>query len=337
MITHADAPAGAARRQNWIVIVRRVFIAFGCFVFLAYCWASVVYQNQVDVPGYRVVEIDLLGGVPRETWEKDQQVQFQRLMDLENKKYQLPDQPESGNGEASRQLTSKDFADYVAAHSGQPVMMRLRDASAIYSLLSHNYLLRDSIFKPDDPLGTPVYFGGQPLDKEMLDDLRTRGVTMITVTGHGAAVNFQIGTALMIAVIFLTLVAALRPIVWAPFLVMLEKRKRELDMGTEADRQNQQEADRFAREKERRHTELDREIQALRMNDQRTIAGEAGAIVKEARDREKEIKLTGLRDIARSSEVARAELEKQLPELAEAVADAVTPGRGGARWDRMEQ
>lgn len=317
--------------------MRRIFIAFGIIVFLAYCWASVVYQNQVDVPGYRLTEIDLLGSVSRETWEKDQQIRFQRLMDLENKKYQLPEAPEKGAGEDARPLTSKDFEAVIAAQPGQPVMMRVRDASAIYALLSHKYLLRDSIFKPDDPLGTPVYFGGRPLDKGMLDDLRERGVQVIAVTGHAAAVNFQVGTALMIAVIFFTLVAALKPIVWQPFQIMLEKRRRELDMGAEAERQNQQEADRYAREKERRHTELDREIQALRLGGQREAAGEAAAIVKEARDREKEIKLAGLREIADSSNRARAELEERIPELAEEVANAVMPGRGGARWDRMEQ
>lgn len=314
--------------------MRRVFIALGIVIFLLYCWASVVYQNQVDVPAYRDVEIDLLGGKTREAWDKDQQVQFQRLMDLETKSYQLP---AGADGDTNRPLTSDDFAAYIAKTPGQPVLMALRDTSGFSSLLAHNYILRDTIPDPANPDGRPLYFGGHPLDKPMLDDLRTRGFKTLTVSGHAAPVNFQVGTALMIAVIFFTLAAALKPILWKPFIVMLEKRRRELEIGSEAERQNLQEAVRYAEEERRRNTELGRHVQELRMRGQRETAREAGEIVREARNREKEVKLTGLRDIGRAADYARAEMEKKIPELAESIADALTPGSDGPPWERFEK
>ncbi|MCD8138230.1 MAG: ATP synthase F0 subunit B [Planctomycetaceae bacterium] len=310
--------------------MRRAFIAFGIAVFLVYCWASVAYQNQVDVPGYKDVQIDLLGGMSRQRWDASPQEQFQRLTTLENKRYQLPLDAE---GDTGRPLTADDFLQVIAGTEGGPVRMRLRDPEAIYSLLSHNYLLRDSIMESSDPRAQPIYVGGGAIDKEMLDDLRERGIRTITVSGHAAPVNFQLGTGLMVAVIFFTLVAALKPVLWGPFLVMLEKRRRELEIGAEAERQNQQETIRFEEEKRKRHAELDRDMQALRLDGQRENARLANGIIHAARDREQEVKLAGLRDIRLNAETTKGELDARVPELAEMMAAALTPGAGGDTTD----
>ncbi len=327
--------------------MRRAFIAFGIAVFLIYCWASVAYQNRVDVPEYKLVIVDLLGGASRAQWDADQQAQFQRLMHLEGRNYQLPADaklpagapPAKGGaaaakpGEAKympvdRPLTSDDFTRLIARSPGlSPVRLQLRDTSEFYNLLAKNYLLRDSIPNPADPDGPPLYDGGQQLHKDMLDDLRLRGFKTITVTGHGAPVGFQIGTALMLAIIFLTLVAALKPVLWEPFMAMLERRKRELETGAEAERQNQQEAIRFEEERRGRNLQLDREIQSAKMRNQSDIAREAGEIVKAARNEEKEVKLAGLRQLSEESKQAAEALERDIPALAQAVADALTPGR----------
>ena len=315
--------------------MRKAFIASGILIFLVYCWASVVWQNQVDIPGYKPIEIDLLGGRSRADWDADQQGQFQRLMDLETKNYQLP---EDAGGDVDRPLTSADYQAVIGKTPGHPVLMKVRDAGAVYALLSHNYVLRDSIPDPEDPDGVrPLYFGGHSLDKATLDDLRARGFGTITVSGHAAPVNFQTGTALMIAVIFFTLVAALKPLLWEPFTAMLEKRRHELEVGSEAERQNQLEAVRFEEERRRRHAELDRRIQEIRLSGQREAAGEAAEILHEAREREKGEKMAGLRDIGRAGDVARQEVTAAVPDLALAVADALTPGKGDTRWDRMEE
>ncbi|MCD8352341.1 MAG: ATP synthase F0 subunit B [Planctomycetaceae bacterium] len=310
--------------------MRRAFIAFGIAVFLVYCWASVAYQNQVDVPGYTNVQIDLLGGMSRQRWESSQQEQFQRLTALENKRYQLPLDAE---GDTNRPLTADDFARVIAGTEGAPVLVRLRDPVAIYSLLSLNYLLRDSVMESPDPRAQPIYVGGGAIDKEMLDDLRERGIRTITVSGHAPPVNFQVGTSLMIAVIFFTLVAALKPVLWRPFLAMLEKRRRELEIGAEAERQNQQEAIRFEEEKRKRHAELDRDMQALRLDGQRENARVANGIIREARDREQEVKLAGLRDIRLQADQTKSELDTRVPELAELMAAALTPGVSGDTLD----
>lgn len=195
-------------------------------------------------------------------------------------------------------------------------------------LLDRKYLLRDSIYTP---AGEALYFGGAPVDGEMLDALRSAGVTTITVSGFAPAVNFQLGTALMVALIFFAFVAALKPVVWDPFTLMLEKRMKQLAQGTEAQRRNQLEADRFAAEKERRNAEMARDIQALRLDGQRETAKEANALVRAARDREKEVKFAGLRDIAAAAETAREAMEKEIPALAELVAEAVAPRAGTGR------
>lgn len=335
--------------------MRKVFIAFGIGVFLLYCWASIAYQNQVDVPGYRLVGIDLLGGVSRDAWDADSQVRFQRLMELETKNYQLPEDASikagkpgeanvgrhahadaDGNIPVDRPLNSDDFAWLIAnAPKNGPVTMKLRDTSAIYGLLAHNYLLRDSIPWPGNPDGPPLYLGGYPLDKDMLDRLRALDITVITVTGHAEPVNFLPGTALMIAVIFLTLVAALKPILWDPFLVMLEKRRHELEVGGEAERQNQLEASRFQAEERRRRDELNRAIQELRLREQHETVRQSGEIIAEAREREKAAKLKGLREMGLAVAKAERKLEGTIPELAGTIADALTPGKAGPRWDIM--
>lgn len=327
--------------------MRRAFIALGIAVFLVYCWASVVYQNRVPVPGYRLVDVDLLGGRSRADWDADTQARFQRLMELENGNYQLPADAavkapppgdpagahiragEDGMLSVDEPLGSDAFAWIIKnAPADGPVRVRLRDTSAIYDLLGRNYSLRDTIDNPDNPEGEPLYVGGRPLDKAMLDDLRAKGFKSVTVTGHGSPVTFQLGTALMVAVIFLTLVAALRPVLWAPFMALLEKRRRELEAGGEAERENQVEATRFQDESRRRHAELNRTIQELRLRGQRETAGDAAAILQEARTKEKAVKLSGLQEIGSQAARAEEELEKRIPELAEAIARSLTPGAG---------
>lgn len=327
--------------------MRKAFIALGIVLFLIYCWASVVYQNRVDIPDYRLVDVDLLGGVTRARWDASPQSRFQRLMELETLRYQLPEDARIAAGDKTRSdadrllpvdrpLTGGDFAHLIAsAPAGEGVVVRLRDAGAIYALVNRNYLLRDNIEDPGYRDGPPLYVGGRAVDKDMLDALRARGLRTITVTGHGAPVSFQTGTAIMVAIIFLTLVAALKPILWDPFLAMLEKRVRELEIGAEAERQNQAEAIRYEEESRRRNDSLYRSLQELRMGEERETARQAGDIVNAARDGEKRFKEDGLRELGASAREAEARLREELPALAEAVAEALTPGRGGTRWDRL--
>ncbi len=315
--------------------MRRAFIALGIIIFLLYCWASVVYENAVDIPDYKTVTVDLMNGMSKAEWDKNQQAQLTWLMDLENRKYQLP--VDSKDGSPEKPLTSDDFSRFIAkAPAGQPALVQLRDTSAIYELVGRKYLLRDTIRNPQDPDGDPLYYGGVPVEKKMLDDLRGKGFHHITVTGHAAPVNFQIGTSLMIVVIFFTLVAALMPILWNPFIAMLEKRRKELDMGAEAERQNQVEKFSFEEEKRRRNDELARNLQAKRLDAERDTAKQAAAIIKEARDKERSEKVEGLRQLGATAASTREEMEKRIPELAKEVADALTPGKGGARWDGLK-
>ena len=314
--------------------MRRIGIALGIILFLVYCWASVAYQNRATIPDYKPVEVDLLGGMSREAWEADSQAAFQRLMELEGKKYQFP-HGEPGSGRA---LSAADFEKLIAGFKpDEKPVVRLLDAGAVHALADRHYVLRDNIYSPSDPEGQPVYLAGRPLDKALLDELRELGFRTVTVSGHGAPVNFQLGTAIMVAIIFLTLAAALKPALWEPFLAMLEKRAHELETGEEATRQNQLEAVRYGEEDRRRHAELNREIQELRLKGKRQAALEAAAITKKAKDQESALKAEGLRELGEASQQAEEELRQRIPEFAQAVADALTPGRGGPRWDLLAE
>lgn len=340
--------------------MRRAFITFGIIVFLLYCRASVVNQNEVAIPGYKLVKVDVLGGKTRAEWDADPQQQFTRLMELESKKYQLPvgSKIPAGSGETSKMskpgvtdaegnispdhpLTSDDFAHMLAqAPTGTGLTLELRDSLAIYALADHKYILRDPVFPPgsgDAPDVKPLYNYDQVLNKSIIDGLINDGIKQVTITGHSAPVNVQLGTALMVAIIFFTLFAALRPILWDPFIVMLEKRRREMEIGAEAERQNQVEEGRFADEKARRNAQLNREVQDLRMQGQRETAQMVGEIIKAARVDEKKVKLAGLREISDNASAAHAQLKQDVPALAQAVADALTPGfKGGdTRWERL--
>lgn len=333
--------------------MRRIFIVFGIAVFLLYCWASVVYQNQVKVPEYRLVKVDVLGnGRTRAQWDADSQARFQRLMQLESAKYQLPEgarvpapadpkrpvQPEAtdayGNIATSHPLSADDFerlASGVAPDKG--LVMELRDTRAIYALVNRNYLLRDPVTRPGDDQ-TILYSYATPIDKEMIDSLIHNGITMVTVTGHAPPVNFEIGTSLIIAVIFLTLAAALKPLLWDPFQTMLDKRRRELDTGAEASRQNALDETRLEETRKTANAKLLRELDDLRNREQGEAGRLAGSIVREARDKEKQAKLAGLRRLGSAADSARETLREDIPALAEAIADALVPTGGDTRREK---
>lgn len=321
---------------------RRAFIIFGVIAFLVYCWASVVYQNQVAVPGPRTVEIDLLGGKSRAVWDADTQGQFQRLMDLESAKYQLPENvrftvPISGDAASAgasektipfdRPLTSEDFKAIIATvPSGQGLVMELRDTSDIYRLVNKSYLLRDPVRTPGgDPDQPPLYNYARPIDKETVDGLLANGVRTVTVTGHGAPVSFEIGTAIMIAIIFLTLTAALKPLLWDPFRAMLDRRRQELEIGAEAERQNRESETKLEEARKEQNAKLLRELEDVRKRLQSDAERAASDIVRETREKEKRVKLAGLRRLGVEAGVMRRRLDQDIPELARQIADSLTP------------
>lgn len=312
--------------------MRKASIALGVALFLAYGWASVAYQNMIPLPDYRMVELDVRNGMDRDAWEKSDQARFQRLTRLEEEKYQLPEANGAGEGDyasSDRPLAAADFELFAArAPAVGPALIRLRDASAFHRFLARGYSLRDDIENPENPYGPPLYPGGRRLDKKMLDDLRRRGMERIAVVGHGDPVGFLPGTAIMVAVIFLTLVAVLKPILWDPFQALLEKRLREIEAGEEMGRQNQAEAARFEDERRRRQADLHRDIQEIRLKGQREAAKRAGDIVRAAREGGKEAQCAGADELNAAFLDSERELESRIAEFAAAIADAAAPRRG---------
>lgn len=336
-------------------MLRRLFIVFGFAVFLVYCWASVRYQNQVSVPSYRTVSVDVLGkGRTRAQWDADAQGQFQRLMELESAKYQLPEDAKipappadaerpgamdaNGNISPGHPLSAGAFSFIIAnLEADQGLVMQLRDTKAINGLADKKYLLRDAVMRPGDDLDQkPLLNYAAPVDKDMIDVLIRNGIGVITVTGHGSPVNYEIGTALMIVIIFLTLVAALKPLLWDPFRVMLDRRRQELDSGSMAERHNQEDEAKLAEAKKNENAKLLRDLDELRRRIQADAERRANAVLKEAQDREKGVKLEGLRRLGDSANTARRNLDREVPELAQLIADAVLPGRAAGGTDKND-
>jgi F0F1-type ATP synthase membrane subunit b/b' len=219
------------------------------------------------------------------------------------------------------------YCGISVAYQNRVAIPDLRDASGIDRLLARGYRLRDGIENPDRSGGPPLYPAGRPLGREMLDRLRELGIGAVTVVGHGTPVGFLAGTAVMVAVIFLTLTAALKPILWDPFAALLEKRGRELAEGEENERKNAAEAGRLERERLRLKARVDREIREARLRGNREAASQVMDIVREAREKGKGIKADGLREMALASGEAETELDRRIPLLAEAIAEALTPGK----------
>lgn len=331
---------GAHRRRSNLRLLRQGYIGLAIAVFLVYCWASVAYQNQVAVPDYKPVSVDLLGGKTRAQWDAEESERFSRLMILENKRYQLPaDARITLRGEDGEDrvvgpdmpLTSGDFAAVIAqSPPGGGVVMALRDPTAIYALEGENYLLRDAIYDPANPDEPPLINFAERVDKRLIDSLRGLGVNVITITGHGSPVGFDPGTAIMLAIIFFALVAALKPVLWDPFQALLDRRQKELDMGSEAARSNQAETARLEEERVRRNAALAWEIQAERMRRRQETAREAEAVVSKAKREEKAARHLQLQDLGESADRAGLKLREDAPELAEAIVDAVLGREGGA-------
>jgi F0F1-type ATP synthase membrane subunit b/b' len=295
-----------------------------------------VYQNRVDIPGYRAINVDLLGGMSRAAWAADSQARFQRLMALEGEGYQWPEDagaPPPGSGILpNRPILSEGFEAVVRSTPGDgPVVLRLLDTSEMRRLLGRGYVLRDGVDDPDSTDDRQLYAGGRPLEKNMLDYLRARGVTSVTVVGRAPPVGFLSGTAIMVAIIFLTLVAVLQPILWKPFAALLEKRARELAAGEENERQNQAEAIRLEEERRRRYADLGREIQVTRIQKRREVAEKANVIIREAREKEKQIRTAGMEELDEAVRTSETELTRMTPAFAAAIADALMPGAGDAR------
>ncbi len=161
------------------------------------------------------------------------------------------------------------------------------------------------------------------MDKRLIDKLHRLDVKVVTVRGTASPVGYDIGTSLMVALIFLALVAALTPVLWRPFQALLEKRKRELEIAAEAARNNQREEARLAEDRAARNAQLAWDIQAKKMAEQQRTAREVDAILKEARANEKEDRRRDLLDINTTARQAEQDLESQVAGMAEEIARTI--------------
>ncbi len=211
--------------------------------------------------------------------------------------------------------------------------MELRDPVEIETLANHGYHLRDPVYDPLHPHDQPLVNFGVPLDKSLINALNGLGVKAVTIVGEGSPVDVDIGSMVMILIIFLCLVAALKPILWDPFQALLDRRQKELAIGAEAARQNQLEEAKLEEDKKRQNAKLMQEMQAKRMQAQQEIARETTTIVKTARADEKRDRHAELQRINAESHLAYKQLEDEIPGMAEAIAASVLKTAAKDRTD----
>ncbi|MDR3211492.1 MAG: hypothetical protein LBU79_06215 [Planctomycetota bacterium] len=332
IIRSAQATQKNNSNQAWRSILdslRKTYLFLAILLFLLYAWASVAYQNQVDVPQFHNQEIDLLGGMTRAEFDAQGDSQFIILMQLENRHYQLTLEESftDANGKAiasDRPLTASDYSAIIASFPPEAKpKLQVRNPADIYALVGLNYHLRDPVYDPHNPFGNPLINHAEPVTRELIVRLQELGVSHITVSGIDAPVKFEAGTALMVGLIFLALVAALKPALWDPFLALIERRQLEITQGADAARHNQEESERLTAERNSRQGQIVRKIQAERLRQEQEASNQADSIMQEAQKEEKALRLQEMRELTQQATVVASNLQEEVAPLAREIAHSL--------------
>ena len=317
--------------------MRRLFIGFVIAVFLAYCWASVAWQNRIVVPDYRTVTVSLTGGKTPEQWDSDAAFRNTYLEHLASRHYQplvkgapplMIPLPDGSVFPWDQPLTKANLEAIVKDRiaRGAATDVELRDPAALYALASQHYRLRDPLrdSKTGEPLldqdGKPWARGGEPVNKAFLDRLIDADVRFIHIVGNANPISPQPGTIVLVALIFLALVAALQGLYWKPLFQVVEERKREIDAGVDLAKSNQTALARLEGDRARRLLEA-RRARRERIQEARAKArAEADAIIQNARDREHALKQDAMIELRNASEAVRERLRADIPRLAREIA-----------------
>jgi F-type H+-transporting ATPase subunit b len=283
----------------------------------------VAWQNRVDMPRYRVVEVSLTGDRTPEQWNQDAAFRNAHLERLAGRRYQPVQEKALRLADGTvfppdRPLTRANFEALArdrVAHGGD-TNVELRDPAALYAFASQRYRLRN----PLPALGAP---GGEAVDKAFLDRLIDADVPFIHIVGYANPISLQPGTIVLVTLIFLALVAALQGLYWEPILRIVEERKRETDEGAALAKSNQAALARLEDDRARRLLEA-RRSRLERILDARAKAkAEADMITHDARDRERALKRNAMAEIRSASQTAREQLRADIPRLAREIARQV--------------
>lgn len=310
--------------------MRKATVALAIIVFGVYCVQSMAHYTRVDVPGYEQVDVDLLGGKTRAQWQEDVTFQKRHIdqlarLHLKPTKKGLTVQTADGSErtlDPDTVLGDEEFADLIrtrlAEIGGNLPAEPLRDAGAVMALVTRNVKLRDPV-----QVGNETIPEGTRITKPVVDKLLDGDIKTIGIVGTGEAVSIELGTTLMVIIIFLGLNAALTEVLWNPVLKMMDERNAEIEQGSGLVRENRDAAEEVEAEGARLHGQARREYLAKLSATQREAQQEADKIMTDARVQARLMRDKAQEELRGVVAEARSELEGKVPDLAEKMAAQV--------------
>lgn len=316
--------------------MRKLFILLVAVVLGLYCWKAAERNTLVDVPGYSVVTVDLLNGKTLRSWDDPASAtkRAEYLSVLESRHYQplegglaLPDGTAYA---ADKTLHAKDYEKIVQAlRNGTVEPIKLRDPGKLYAMDARRYVVRNPMTLTLKDGKTLVLKGGEKLNKHLLDQIleSQTPVVSIGVVGNGDVVAPQLGTIVMVILIFLALVMGLKDAMWDPLLAILDARKKEIEEGAALNRKNRDEHKRLEQERQTRFAAVRRDYLDQLAGVQREAMKEADKILAEARHEANKIRDEANKTLDTELKTAESELRKGIARM---TADIVTQILGRA-------
>lgn len=302
--------------------MRQLVIVAAFVIVLAYCYKVGERYTYVDVPAYRTVQVDLLGGKTWAAYQQDTLHQTENLSELGTRRLEPPHDgltlADGTEYAPDHRLKGKDFETIINAIAAkdQNFTIELRDPADVLALEAKHFRIRN-------PMPKAGFHGGEDLDQEAIAKLIDAGVEKVAVVGQGDVVAAHMGTMAMVIVIFVALVMALRGTLWDPVLAILDERRRELEEGRRLARDNSSEADRVEKEANRLRAEARREYMDKLGKARGEAMREGEAILNESRDKAHALEKETLAKLDEEMARARQELEREVPALGRAVSEAV--------------
>lgn len=304
-----------------------IFIAFVLVILIAYCFGSASNFGYTDVPRYVEKKIDILGGMSMEEWESNKAARDNRLKELVRAGYQPPidgyNFAKQLSYDKTHTLTADDYVNIVKLEPIVATKLSVRDPSAVLDLASMNYTIRDDIIGSK---GNVIAKSGDVLDKNALDALIGVNIKRIRIVGTGGVVSIELGTMIMVPLIFLALLAALKIIMFDPLIKIMDERAEEIAVGSEQAKINRIDIAKLETESKEKFDHVRREHIFALGKAKHEIILESEVVVHEASDEARAIREEAHKELQEKLAEVDKELRSKVDELAQDIVAQVLKG-----------